>query len=188
MVLIIDNHDSFTFNLVDLFRKIGLKPDVVSVEALNLEQVENYTHLLISPGPDVPRAYPKLFELLDRFHQHKSILGVCLGHQTLCEFFGGELYNLNNVRHGQTRRLVQQKENALFQGLPKQFQIGLYHSWAILQNSLENSPLVATSFCSDGVLMAVAHQHLPLYGVQFHPESFITEYGEQMLKNWLAIN
>lgn len=186
MLLIIDNHDSFTFNLVDLLRKIGVEMEVVSVENLDLDDVERFSHILISPGPDVPRAYPQLFAMLSRYYQHKSILGVCLGHQTICEFFGGTLYNLDTVRHGQQRPIVSLKENKLFQGLPDSFHIGLYHSWAILQNSLENSPLVATTTCDQNVLMATQHESLPIYTVQFHPESFITEYGEQMLRNWLA--
>lgn len=186
MLLIIDNHDSFTFNLVDLIHKIGVETCVVNVEELDLDSVEKFSHILISPGPDVPRAYPKLFEMLARYHRTKSILGVCLGHQTVCEFFGGELYNLDMVRHGQQRPILQQKDNLLFKGLPAQFNIGLYHSWGILQSSLENTPLVATSTCDQNILMATQHVELPIYTVQFHPESFITEYGEQMLRNWLG--
>lgn len=188
MLLIVDNHDSFTFNLVDLFRKIGTPFEVVSVEKLDLDEVEKFSHILISPGPDVPRAYPNLFAMLDRYHQRKSILGVCLGHQTLCEFFGGELYNLNQVRHGQKRPLIQQQPNPLFANLPENVGIGLYHSWAISQKSLANTPLVATATCDQGVLMAFKHQDLPIFGVQFHPESFMTDFGEQMLRNWLAIS
>ncbi|MGX3065926.1 anthranilate synthase component II [Ursidibacter arcticus] len=185
MLLIIDNHDSFTFNLVDLLRKMNVESQVISVEQLNLDDVEKFSHIMISPGPDVPRAYPQLFEMLERYHQHKSILGVCLGHQTICEFFGGTLYNLENVRHGQQRPLIQKEQNPIFENLPEQFNIGLYHSWAILQKSLENTPLVATSICDQNVLMAMKHRLLPIYGVQFHPESFMTEYGEQILRNWL---
>lgn len=185
MLLLIDNHDSFTFNLVDLLRKIAVKTDVVSVEALDLEAIEPYQHIMISPGPDVPEAYPQLFEMLARYHQQKSILGVCLGHQVLCQFFGGTLYNLGKVRHGQTAMLTQLSDNPLFSGLPYQFQIGLYHSWAISQKSLINSPLVPTAECDQQILMAVKHATLPLYGVQFHPESFITEHGEQLIRNWL---
>lgn len=185
MLLIVDNHDSFTFNLVDLLRQIGVEMEVLSVENLDLDEVERFSHILISPGPDVPRAYPNLFAMLERYHQTKSILGVCLGHQTLCEFFGGTLYNLNNVRHGQQRTLRQLRPNPMFQGLPSEFRVGLYHSWGILQKSLENTPLVTTAECEQGVLMAFRHQSLPIYGVQFHPESFITEYGRELLTNWL---
>ena len=99
-LLIINNHDSFTFNLVDLIRRLDVPFHVVNVEALDLDSVEDFSHLLISPGPDVPRAYPQLFELLARYQHSKSILGVCLGHQMLCEFFGAELHNLPFPRHG----------------------------------------------------------------------------------------
>lgn len=187
MLLIIDNHDSFTFNLVDLLRKIGVEMEIVSAEKLDLDKVEDFSHILISPGPDVPRAYPKTFEMLARYAEQKSILGVCLGHQTLCEFFGGELYNLQQVRHGEQRPIHHLTENPLFAGLPNSSLVGLYHSWAILQNSLENTPLVATTLCDQNVLMAFKHKSLPIYGVQFHPESFLTEYGEQMLRNWLQL-
>ncbi|MEG9498474.1 anthranilate synthase component II [Mannheimia indoligenes] len=186
-LLIIDNHDSFTFNLVDLLRKIKVPAKVVLVEELNLDEVEQFSHILISPGPDVPRAYPQTFAMLERYHQSKSILGVCLGHQTICEFFGGTLYNLKDVRHGQQRTLSQIEQNPIFKGLPNTFQVGLYHSWGILQNSLQNTPLVATAVCDQNVLMAFKHKNLPIYGVQFHPESFITEYGLQILQNWLDI-
>lgn len=190
-LLIINNHDSFTFNLVDLLRPIcrrqSIEMKVVLVEALDLERTEDFSHILISPGPDVPRAYPQTFAMLARYYRSKSILGVCLGHQTLCEFFGGNLYNLTEVRHGQQHLLRQFDEHPLFKGLPSQFKVGLYHSWAILQNSLENTPLVATAICEQNVLVAFKHKDLPIFGVQFHPESFITEYGKEMLENWLAI-
>jgi glutamine amidotransferase of anthranilate synthase or aminodeoxychorismate synthase len=187
LLLIIDNHDSFTFNLVDLLRKLEVEMKIVSSDALDLDEVEQFSHILISPGPDVPRAYPKTFEMLERYANHKPILGICLGHQTLCEFFGGTLYNLAQVRHGEQRPVQQILDNPLFEGLPEHFLVGLYHSWAISQDSLKNTPLVATTLCDQNVLMAFKHQSLPIYGVQFHPESFLTEYGEQMLRNWLAM-
>ncbi|HHW7507330.1 TPA: anthranilate synthase component II [Mannheimia haemolytica] len=186
-LLIIDNHDSFTFNLVDLLRKLDVPAKVVLVEQLDLNEVEHFSHILISPGPDVPRAYPQTFAMLERYHQTKSILGVCLGHQTICEFFGGKLYNLSDVRHGQQRTLTQIEPNPIFEGLPEQLKVGLYHSWGILQNSLQNTPLIPTAICDQNVLMAFKHQDLPIFGVQFHPESFITEFGQQMLANWLEI-
>lgn len=120
-ILVINNHDSFTYNLVDLIRQLQVRFDVVSVEDLSLDCVEGYTHILISPGPDVPSMYPQLFAMLERFYQTKSILGVCLGHQTLCEFFGGEIYNLPSVRHGQKRRLKVRSNSGLFLGLPAEF-------------------------------------------------------------------
>lgn len=189
-LLIIDNHDSFTFNLVDLLRPIchthQIDMQIVKAEDVALDKVAEFSHILISPGPDVPRAYPKTFQMLADYHQSKSILGVCLGHQTIAEFFGGELYNLTEVRHGQQRPLYQIQDNPLFHSLPASFNVGLYHSWAISQDSLKNTPLVATAVCDQNVLMAFKHQTLPIYGVQFHPESFITEYGSMMLTHWLV--
>ena len=122
-LLIIDNHDSFTFNLVDLLRplcrELNIPMQIVFSEELDLDEVDNFSHILISPGPDVPRAYPNNFAMLERYSQRKSILGVCLGHQTIAEFFGGELYNLAEVRHGQQRPLSQLEENPLFDSLPE---------------------------------------------------------------------
>ncbi|AKD39033.1 anthranilate synthase component II [Pasteurella multocida subsp. multocida OH4807] len=183
-LLIINNQDSFTYNLVDLIRRLDVSFDVVDVQELDLNAVANYSHILISPGPDVPGAYPQLFEMLEKYHQSKSILGVCLGHQTLCEFFGGELYNLDKVRHGRIQRLKVRSNSALFQNLPTEFQIGLYHSWAIREQNFPEE-LTITAQCAEEVVMAFQHKDLPIYGVQFHPESFMTENGEQLLRNWL---
>ena len=183
-ILVINNHDSFTYNLVDLIRQLQVRFDVVSIEELSLDCVEGYTHILISPGPDVPSTYPQLFAMLERFYQTKSILGVCLGHQTLCEFFGGELYNLPRVRHGLKRRLNVLLNSGLFLGLPAEFEIGLYHSWAVQTESIPET-LEITAVCDDEIVMATQHKNLPIFSVQFHPESYMSEFGEQVLQNWL---
>lgn len=184
-LLIINNHDSFTYNLVDLIRRLSVPFAVIDVDNLTLGAVEPFSHILISPGPDVPRSYPQLFAMLEKYHQHKSIFGVCLGLQTICEFFGGTLYNLSDVRHGKSKQLKVRSTSPIFAGLPNQFQIGLYHSWAISSESFP-SQLEITALCEDNVIMAVQHKTLPIYAVQFHPESFISEYGEEMLRNWLT--
>lgn len=183
-ILVINNHDSFTYNLVDLIRQLQVRFDVVSVEDLSLDCVEGYTHILISPGPDVPSMYPQLFAMLEGFYQTKSILGVCLGHQTLCEFFGGEIYNLPSVRHGQKRRLKVRSNSGLFLELPAEFEIGLYHSWAVQTESMPET-LEITAVCDDEIVMATQHKNLPIFSVQFHPESYMSEFGEQVLQNWL---
>lgn len=186
-LLIINNHDSFTYNLVDLIRQFDVPFSVVNVEQLNLDEVDNFSHILISPGPDVPSAYPQLFAMLERYQHSKSILGVCLGHQTLCQFFGATLYNLPQVRHGQAKQIRITKPNSLlFSDLPDKFKIGLYHSWAI---SAENFPseLEITAIDDEGVIMAVQHRDLSIYGVQFHPESYISEYGKVVISNWLKV-
>lgn len=185
MLLIINNHDSFTYNLVDLLRRLEVEMQVCDTEKVDLDTVAAFSHLLISPGPDVPSAYPQLFAVLQRYHRQKSILGVCLGHQTLCQFFGSELYNLPQICHGQSAVLQQTADSLLFKNLPQSFKIGLYHSWAVQRDSLP-SCLQATAVDQNGTLMAMQHRTLPIYGVQFHPESFISEYGEQILRNWLS--
>ncbi|EIJ68537.1 MULTISPECIES: anthranilate synthase component II [Pasteurellaceae] len=182
-LLIINNHDSFTYNLVDLLRRLCIPMEIVNVELLNLDEVDAFSHILISPGPDVPEAYPQLFACLARYHQCKSILGVCLGHQTLCQFFGAHLYNLAEVRHGVSGNLKVRCNSGIFSGLPKQFKVGLYHSWAVDKYEFPEQ-LKITAECHDGVIMAFQHKTLPIYGVQFHPESYISEYGEQLLTNW----
>ncbi|OBX04525.1 anthranilate synthase component II [Gallibacterium genomosp. 3] len=188
MLLLIDNHDSFTFNLVELLRKIlpTTTFTIVQHDQIPFEQLDPFSHILLSPGPDVPSAYPQLFAVIDQCYQDKTILGVCLGHQTLCQYFGASLYNLPNVRHGQNHTLCQTASSPLWHNIPQQSQIGLYHSWAVAKDSFPES-LEVTAECEEGVIMAMQHRQLPIYGVQFHPESFITEYGETLLRNWLAI-
>ena len=187
-LLVVDNNDSFTYNLVELLRQLkrelGIRITVCPVQQLKIDEVDNYTHILLSPGADIPQAYPKMFELLECYYQTKSILGVCLGHQTLGVFFGGRLYNLPQVRHGQSRHLQQLAKSVLFQHLPKEFSVGLYHSWAISRQDFPTE-LEITAICEQGIIMAMQHKQYPLYGVQFHPESFITQQGKILLKNWL---
>lgn len=186
-LLIINNHDSFTYNLVELIRSQKINYQVINVEELDLNKVEIFSHILISPGPDVPKAYPQLFALLERYYQTKSILGVCLGHQALCQFFGGELYNLDKVRHGHKRKIFIKKKSLLFHKLPMSFCIGLYHSWAVAKDPFPEEELNILACCDEDIIMAVEHKNFPLYGIQFHPESYMSEYGYQIILNWLEI-
>ncbi|OOF69454.1 anthranilate synthase component II [Rodentibacter caecimuris] len=183
-ILLIDNHDSFTYNLVELIRSLSVPFDVVDVDDLELTSIAKYSHILISPGPDVPRAYPQIFSMLENIYDQKSILGVCLGHQALCEFFGGRLYNLPTVRHGQKREIKVRSTSTLFFDLPERFSVGLYHSWAV-ENQDFPDELEITAYCDERVIMAVQHRSLPIFGVQFHPESYMSAFGRQLLQNWL---
>lgn len=183
-LLFIDNQDSFTYNLVDLIRRLDVPFEVVSVENLSNVDLENFSHLIISPGPDVPSAYPQTFAMLEKYHTQKAILGVCLGHQTLCEFFGGSLYNLKDVRHGQSKRLKVRSNSSLFYHLPNEFNVGLYHSWAVNPANFP-AELTVSATCGDEIIMAFEHKTLPIFGVQFHPESYISEYGLEILQNFL---
>lgn len=181
-VLLVDNYDSFTFNLVELLRQIGAEVEVVAVDAVQLEQAKGFSHLLFSPGADVPSAYPQLFALLEAFYAQKSFLGVCLGHQAIAQFFGARLVHLPQVCHGVATELLQVAENPLFAGLPSRFQVGLYHSWAVTDLP---EALTVTAVSTAQTVMAFAHDVLPIYGIQFHPESYISEYGAEILRNWL---
>ncbi len=183
---IINNHDSFTYNLVDLVRRLAVDFEVINVENVNIQALDRFSHILLSPGPDVPQAYPQLFEILATFYQTKAILGVCLGHQTICQFFGATLFNLPEVRHGQKRLLKVRSESALFQGLPEQFHIGLYHSWAVSHTDFPTE-LACIATCDDEIIMAIQHRQWPIFGVQFHPESYMSEQGLSVLKNFLNL-
>lgn len=185
-LLLIDNQDSFTYNLVDLIRRLEVPFEVISVENLPQFDLDKFSHLIISPGPDVPSAYPQTFAMLEKYYTRKAILGVCLGHQTLCEFFGGSLYNLKEVRHGQVKRLKVRSNSSLFCYLPKEFNVGLYHSWAVNPSDFP-AELTISATCSDEIIMAFEHKTLPIFGVQFHPESYISEYGLEILQNFLKI-
>ncbi|MDO5650946.1 MAG: anthranilate synthase component II [Moraxella sp.] len=184
-LLLIDNHDSFTYNLVELLRQLNITPDVQPTHNIDLDKVDSYSHILLSPGADLPACYPNNFAVLQRYYPHKSILGVCLGLQTLAQFFGATLYNLADVRHGQRAVLTHDDEFALFKNLPSSFGVGLYHSWAVSQEL--PCELIAHAHDETGVVMAMQHCSLPIYGVQFHPESYISEYGQAILSNWLGV-
>ena len=181
-LLIINNHDSFTYNLVELVRRQHVPFDVLNVEALMPDSAAGFSHVLISPGPDVPQAYPQLFDFLAANYQQKSILGVCLGLQTLGLFFGGELYNLPQPRHGEQREITLAAPFP-FVSLPEKVQVGLYHSWAIKKPLPAALKLLAED--AEGVVMAFAHETLPIFGVQFHPESYMSNIGDALIGAWL---
>lgn len=184
-VLIIDNYDSFTYNLFHYLKGFTEHVDVRLNDAIELHEIEPYSHLVISPGPGLPSEAGITEAVISNYHQIKSILGVCLGFQALSEFFGASLYNQNFVAHGIQDEVVRSDDNSwLLNDIPLSFKAGLYHSWAV--NESEMSPdlrIIARS--ENGVLMGVEHKHLPLAGVQFHPESIMTEYGTTLIKNWI---
>lgn len=184
-LLVLDNYDSFTYNLVHLLREIGVDLDVFRNDKISLEEVENYDNILLSPGPSLPKEAGIMPQLLERYAPYKKILGVCLGHQAIGEAFGGSLFNLPEVQHGVATNVVITNKDALFQGLPQKFKIGRYHSWVIDKKSLQNTALQVTAEDEEGFVMAVKHQRYDVRGVQFHPESILTEHGRQILENWL---
>lgn len=185
-VFLINNQDSFTFNLVELLRQAKVAFQVCDVEKITFTEVANFSHILISPGPDVPSAYPQLFQLFQQFYCTKVMLGVCLGHQSLWEFFGGTLKQLNHPRHGERKICHIIKPSPLFKAIPQNFSVGLYHSWAV-SSTTSDFPLEITAHCDDAIPLAFQHKSLPIYGIQFHPESIMSEYGLALVQNWLKI-
>lgn len=185
-VLVLDNYDSFTYNLVQYIQEIlDQKIDVYRNDEIELDAVEDYDIIILSPGPGLPKDAGIMPALLQRYAPTKAILGVCLGHQAIGEAFGASLENLAHVFHGvETPVEVVAEDESLFQDLPRTFQAGRYHSWVVAKDSLP-ATLEVTAIDQDGVIMAMRHKTYDVRGVQFHPESIMTEFGRQMLENLL---
>lgn len=184
-ILVIDNYDSFTYNLVHLLNQLGLDATVWRNDKFKLEEVEQFDKILLSPGPGIPSEAGLLLAVIEKYAATKSILGVCLGQQAIAEVFGGELYNLEKPVHGTATQInILDSNEVLFKDLPHRFAVGRYHSWAVKSESLPKE-LIITAEDEKGVMMALRHQTLDVRGVQFHPESVLTEYGKEIINNWL---
>lgn len=186
-ILVIDNYDSFVYNLVHILHELGFKDHtrVVRNDKITLEEVDGYDKIILSPGPGLPADAGIMPDLIKTFSKNKSILGVCLGHQAIAEAFGAKLLNLQEVLHGLGSRIrVTDKTEALFAGLPEEFTIGHYHSWVALPASV-NEPLRVTAVDQHGNIMALRHVTHDVCGLQFHPESVLTEHGIEIIRNWL---
>jgi anthranilate synthase component 2 len=183
-VLVIDNYDSFTYNLVHLLQELGAEVTVRRNDKTTLDEVGRFDKILLTPGPGIPDEAGLLKEVIRTYGPTKSLFGVCLGHQAIGEVYGGKLFNSNEVWHGvATPVRVVCNEEQLFRELPPQFQTGRYHSW-LLEQELPGC-LVATAVDEAGHIMALRHTEHDVRGVQFHPESVLTEHGKEMIKNWL---
>lgn len=184
-VLIFDNYDSFTYNLVHMVEYIlQQKIDVFRNDQLSMEEVKVYDKVILSPGPGIPSEAGKLLELLSTYKTSKSILGVCLGHQAIGEAFGGTLTNLTHVYHGIATPIDILQSNGIFEGLPKKINVGRYHSWVVNNEGLPPD-LEVTARDESGMIMAMQHKNYDVTGVQFHPESVLTSDGEKLMRNWL---
>lgn len=184
-VLIIDNYDSFTYNLVHLLQECGQSTTVWRNDQFKLENVEDFDRIVLSPGPGLPRESGLLMDVIRIYGKHKSILGVCLGLQAIAEVFGGKLYNLGQPVHGTSTEIeVLDQGDRLFKGLPSRFNVGRYHSWAVSYEGLPND-LKVIAVDSLNVIMAIKHKTLDIWGVQFHPESILSDFGKVMMENWL---
>lgn len=184
-ILVLDNYDSFTYNLVYILRELGYgdQMDIYRNDRITLEDVGAYDKILLSPGPGVPADAGIMPGLIHQYSATKDILGICLGHQAIGEAFGGSLNNLTEVVHGVASE-VKVKEDVLFEGLPKTFKIGRYHSW-VIDESILPEELLVTAKTPDGQIMAVRHKNYKVRGLQFHPESILTEHGKQIMENWI---
>lgn len=182
-VLVIDNYDSFTFNLVHYLEELGCDVTVKRNDKLTLEEAGKFKYMLLSPGPGIPEEAGLLKKLISEADSETRILGVCLGMQAIGEVFGGTLINLDKVFHGIASSVNIIRKDDLFQGIPESFEAGRYHSWVV--NPELPDTLEALAVDDTKQLMALKHKSLPIYGVQFHPESILTPHGKQLLQNWL---
>ena len=185
-ILVFDNYDSFTYNLVHLVEKILHQPvDVYRNDQLPLEQVAAYEKIILSPGPGIPEEAGLLLPLIETYAASKSILGVCLGQQAIGQVFGAKLTNLSKVYHGvATPCRITQPEEPLFEGLPQVIEVGRYHSWVVDREGFPEV-LEITAVDDNDMVMGLRHKTYDVQGVQFHPESVLTPQGEQILRNWL---
>lgn len=184
-VLLIDNYDSFTFNIVEMLRQLNVTNlSVVKNDEISVEEAQLFDKIIISPGPATPNESGNILEIIQLLSPTKSILGICLGHQAIAEAFGGKLINLEKPFHGfRTKHTITEDCN-LFKNLPSEFQIGLYHSWVVEKETLPDC-LQIISLSTENNIMSLKHKHFDVQGIQFHPESFMTEYGKEILRNFI---
>ena len=184
-ILLFDNYDSFTYNLVHAIKSLGYdNVDVYRNDKIELSQINQYDKIILSPGPGIPSEAGIMMELIKEYANHKSILGVCLGHQAIAEAFGAKLENISTVFHGVQTAIKIVKEDYLFAELPKEILAGRYHSWIVSKSDFP-SELEVTAVDEAGDIMALKHKTLDLHGVQFHPESILTPDGVQIIQNFL---
>jgi anthranilate synthase component 2 len=184
-ILIFDNYDSFTYNLVHVVKELGYREiEIHRNNKISLDAVEPFDKIILSPGPGIPSEAGLLLPLIRRFAATKSILGVCLGHQAIAEAFGGTLINLQNVYHGIATPIRLLGRDPLFHSLPPTIEAGRYHSWIVSKTHLP-ATLEITAEDDDGQIMAIKHRTAPIHGLQFHPESVLTPQGKTMIKNFL---
>ena len=182
-ILVIDNYDSFTYNLVHYLEELGCEVIVIRNDQLTLEEVDAFDKIVLSPGPGIPDEAGLLKQIIEKYAPTKSIFGVCLGQQAIAEVFGGSLINLDEVYHGIATKINITKEDVLFVGIPNEIEVGRYHSWVVNPNLPDS--LEATSVDENGQIMSLRHKTYDVRAVQFHPESVLTPQGKKMLENWL---
>ena len=183
-VLVIDNYDSFTYNLVHYLEDLGCEVTVRRNDQLTIEDVAPFDKIVLSPGPGIPEEAGLLKEIIKTYAPSKSIFGVCLGQQAIGEVFGGKLINIDEVYHGVATKIESTQEDPIYKGLPKEIEVGRYHSWVVDPNLPD--VLKATSYDKNGQVMSLTHTEYDVCGVQYHPESVLTPDGKKILENWLT--
>lgn len=184
MIVIIDNYDSFTYNLAHLVKELGAEVDVLRNDKFELEELEKYDKIILSPGPGIPEEAGLLLEVIRTYAGRKPMLGVCLGEQAIGQVFGGKLTNLSEVFHGIQTNVKIKNKDYIFDGLPTEIPVGRYHSWVVDTEGFPEE-LVITAISSEGQIMALKHREYDVHGIQFHPESVLTPDGKQIVGNWL---
>lgn len=182
-MILIDNYDSFTYNIVQYLQELGVEPKVFENDKISVKELlqMDFDSIIISPGAGNPNTAGVSMDVIKNFYQTKKILGICLGHQCIAQFFGGKIVKSQNPTHGKTSRIYFDENSKLFKGLPQGFEVTRYHSLEVKDTNLK-----ITARTKDGTIMALEHETFPIYGVQFHPEAILTQYGHELLKNFLG--
>ena len=183
-IVIIDNYDSFTYNLARLLKELHAEVTVVRNDMFKMDDLEQYDKIILSPGPGIPSEAGLLLDVIRTYAGRKPILGVCLGHQAIGEVFGARIENLKDVYHGIQTEGTQFGNDYLFNGLPERVKMGRYHSWVVAKDSLPDC-LEVTAMSDDGEIMALRHKSHDIHGIQFHPESVLTPEGHTIVGNFL---
>ncbi len=185
-IVIVDNYDSFTYNLAHLIKSLGAEVTVYRNDQFTLNQLEPFDKIVLSPGPGIPSEAGLLLDVIKHYAGEKPMLGVCLGHQAIGEAFGAKLTNLSEVYHGVATPITQYGNDPIFAGLDKRVEVGRYHSWVVDKENFPDS-LEITAVSDDGQIMGLKHKNYNIHGIQFHPESVLTPEGRTMIKNWLEL-
>ena len=187
-MILIDNYDSFTYNIVQYLEELGVEPKIFENDKVTIDELKSldFDSIIISPGAGNPDTAGISMAVLEEFYKTKKILGICLGHQCIAKFFGANIAKSKNPTHGKTSKIFVCENSKLFKNLPKSFDVTRYHSLEVEKSSMPPN-LKITAETQDGIIMALEHSTLPIYGVQFHPEAILTQYGHELLRNFIEI-
>ena len=186
-ILLFDNYDSFTYNLLHILKELGADVEVFRNDKITLDEVDRFDKIVLSPGPGIPEGAGILLPLIRRYAPTKSILGVCLGEQAIGEAFGAKLINLTEVHHGVCSDVRVVANDPLFNGLDRTLRVGRYHSWVVSKEDLPDCLEITAEDTEEGQIMGLRHKEYNVRGIQFHPESVLTPQGKEIIKNWLSI-